>query len=99
MPERIIIQQTMAENGVGERTVPIYFATFYISRKKLEVCAEASQRAIGSSPLSAHTRGFKSQYDDRNFIHIETPNLEHTTAVARAIADAAGLEYQIESQI
>ena len=101
MPEEVAIQMTLVENGLGQRAVPIYFASFHVPLELYN--DDAANRGAFSRMSDAQNADVESSFvyhfTDKNYgrevFYVSSPDELHTASIAGTILQGFGVEHRI----
>lgn len=102
MPEDIIIQETLVENGLGQKIIPIYFSLFHIPNEIYQ--DKKKNREVSLMAQTAMNRGIESSLvkilDVRIYgmtaIYVASPNKKHTQGICEAFLKSFNMDYVIK---
>lgn len=102
MPEDIILQETLVENGLGEKVVPIYFSQFHIPQEdyadleknvRAYSAMQGAQNRIDESSCVQH---FTVKNYGREAFYVASPDKKHTQDICEAILNGFGMKYSLK---
>ena len=102
MPESVPLQETLVQNGRGERIIPIYICTIPVPRELFlnealnQVAYKRAAAAADASTESSNIHQFKDLYYELQIFYVSSPNRAHTQSIATELAAGFGLDILIE---
>lgn len=102
MAVEIIIQETLVENGLGKKVVPIFFSAFPVPKeaydnpelqKKYNAQRTAAQNETNESSV---VHPFPDPHYGIVCFYVSSPDKEHTRQISQAILEGFGIEYKIK---
>ena len=102
MPENIIIQEMLVENGLGQKIIPIYFSLFHIPNEIYQDKKKNSQ--VSLMARTAMNKGIESSLVERldvrvygmMAIYVASSNKKHTRGICEAILKSFNIDYVIK---
>jgi hypothetical protein len=102
MAVEIIIQETLVENGLGKKVVPVFFSAFPVPKEAYEN-PELKEKytakrtaAQNDSNESSVVHPFPDPHYGIVCFYVSSPDKEHTTNIAKAILEGFEIEYKIK---
>lgn len=102
MAVELIIQETLVENGLGEKTTPLFFSVFPVPkeaydnfelREKYDAKRTAAQNDTNESSV---VHPFPDPQYGIVCFYVSSPDKEHTRQISQAILEGFEIEYKIK---
>ena len=99
MPEEIVIQEKLVENGLGERIIHIYFALFHIPTEifldeiKSRRASSMARSVQNDCTESSFIHNFEVANYGRQAVYASSPNRQHTKNICEALLESFEIEY------